>query len=208
MQFIFVVNDIFRSTSASARGFREVGPDSARPITPVAAFAARSPRQRLLRGTAKQRRSNWPRVPDTPDLKAGCSAVCRYARVSAFRVSRGATQGQRPDRWHSPIGADALPPCPSIVAHEQARIATCENGMRLCRMGAQRLYAAVERKRGAMPYPRLSGIWTVPYAPASRSQTYTVVRCHRVLLQQLDPVLGPRASARLDGIRSRLAVIA
>src|SRR4051794_38563261 len=34
--------------------------------------------------------------------------------------------GQRPDRWQSPIGADALPPRPSIMAHEQARIATCE----------------------------------------------------------------------------------
>jgi hypothetical protein len=39
--------------------------------------------------------------------------------------------GQRPDRWHSSIGAEALPPRPSIVAHEQARIAACENGMRL-----------------------------------------------------------------------------
>src|SRR5216684_3447315 len=29
-----------------------------------------------------------------------------------------------------------------------------------------------------MPYPRLSGIWTVPYAPASRTKTYTVIRCH------------------------------
>src|SRR5207244_7783547 len=76
------------------------------------------------------------------------------------------------------IGADALPPRPSIVAHEQARIATCENGMRLGGMGDQRLYAAVERKRGAMPYPRLSGIRTVPYAPASRTKTYTVIRCH------------------------------
>jgi len=45
-------------------------------------------------------------------------------------------------------------------------------------MGDQRLYAAIKRERGAMPYPRLSGIWTVPYAPANRSKTYTVVRCH------------------------------
>jgi hypothetical protein len=35
----------------------------------------------------------------------------------------------------SPIGGDALPPRPAIVAHEQARIATCENGMRLFGMG-------------------------------------------------------------------------
>jgi hypothetical protein len=78
-----------------------------------------------------------------------------------------------------PIGAGALPPRSSIAAHELARIATCENGMRLFGMGDQRLYAAIERERGAMPCPRLSGIRTVPYAPASRSQTYTVVRRHR-----------------------------
>src|SRR5271155_4689566 len=93
-----------------------------------------------------------------------------------IRIDR--VDGQRPDRWQSPIGADALPPRPSIVAHEQARIATCDNGMRVCGMGDQRLDAAIERERGAMPYPRLSGIRAVPYAPANRSKTYTVVRCH------------------------------
>src|SRR5467141_4156876 len=61
-----------------------------------------------------------------------------------------------------------------------------------------------------MPYPRLSGIRTVPYAPASRTKTYTVIRCHSLppfvsvprrpaseqnivlclsLPQQMDPVL-------------------
>src|SRR5207249_8613286 len=77
-----------------------------------------------------------------------------------------------------PVGGDALPPRPSIVAHEQAGIATCENGMRLGGMSDQRLYAAIERKRGAMPCPRLPGIRTVPHSPASRTKTYTVIRRH------------------------------
>src|SRR6516165_1030166 len=90
--------------------------------------------------------------------------------------------GQRPDRWQSPIGADdALPPQPAIVAREQAGVATCENGMRLRGMGDQRLNAAIERKRGAMPYPRVSGIRTVPYTPASRPKTNAVIRCHTLL---------------------------
>jgi hypothetical protein len=48
--------------------------------------------------------------------------------------------GQRPDRWQSPIGpigGDAFPPRPAIAAHEQARIAAGENGMRLFGMGDQ-----------------------------------------------------------------------
>src|SRR5208282_595569 len=40
-----------------------------------------------------------------------------------------------------------------------------------------------------MPYPRLSGIGTVPYAPANRSKTYTVVRCHRLPPSVLAPAL-------------------
>ena len=124
--------------------------------------------------------------------------------------------GQRPDRRQSPIGADALPSRPSVVAHEQTGIATRENGMRLCGMGDQRLYAAIERKRGAMPCPRLSGIRAVPYAPASRSKAYTVVRRHTLspsscspralqagkivlcltLPQQMDLVLHAQASNR------------
>jgi len=47
---------------------------------------------------------------------------------------------------------------PAIVTHEQARVTTCENGMRLRGIGDQRLDAAVERERGAMPHPGLSGI--------------------------------------------------
>src|SRR6266478_1137683 len=103
------------------------------------------------------------------------------ARAGKENIGIDRVDGQRPDRWHrpiGPIGADAPPPRPSIAAHEQARIATWENGMRLGGMGDQRLYAAIERKRGAMPRPRRSGIRTVPYASASRSKTYTVVRCH------------------------------
>src|SRR6266481_4320054 len=120
-----------------------------------------------------------------PLLSAISRAIDRSrARAGKENIGINRVDGQRPDRWHTPIGpigpisADALPPRPSIVAHEQARIATGENGMRLFGMGDQRLYAAIERKRGAMPYPRLSGIWTVPYAPASRTKTYTVIRCH------------------------------
>ena len=64
------------------------------------------------------------------------------------------------------------------MAREQARIAARENGMRLRGMGDQRLYAAIEWKRGAMPCPRPAGIRTVPDAPAGRSKTYAVVRCH------------------------------
>src|SRR4029453_14116425 len=45
-------------------------------------------------------------------------------------------------------------------------------------MGDYRLYAAIEWKRGAMPYPRLSSIWTMPYSPAGRPKTYTVVCRH------------------------------
>src|SRR5580704_13306192 len=101
------------------------------------------------------------------------------ARAGKENIGIDRVDGQRPNRRQSPIGADALPPRPAIVAHEQARIATRENGMRLIGMGDQRLYAAIERERGAMPCPRLSGIRTVPYAPASRSQTYTIVRRHR-----------------------------
>jgi len=100
------------------------------------------------------------------------------ARAGKQNIGIDRVDGQRPDRRQSAIGANALPPRPAIVADEQARIAACENGVRLCGMGDQRLYAAIKRERGAMPYPRLSGIWTVPYAPANRSKTYTVVRCH------------------------------
>src|SRR5229473_5897589 len=100
------------------------------------------------------------------------------ARTGEENLGINRVDGERPDRWQIPVGADALPPRPAIVAREQARIATCKNGMRLLGMGGQRLNAAIERKRGAMPCPRLSGIRTVPYAPAGRSKTYTVVRCH------------------------------
>jgi hypothetical protein len=57
------------------------------------------------------------------------------ARAGKENIRLDRIDGQRPDRWYSPIGADALPARPSIVAHEQACIATSENGMRLCRMG-------------------------------------------------------------------------
>ena len=57
------------------------------------------------------------------------------ARAGKENIGIDRVDGQRPDRWQSPIGADALPPRPSIAAHEQARIATCENGMRLFGMG-------------------------------------------------------------------------
>src|SRR5207248_10282289 len=100
------------------------------------------------------------------------------ARAGKENIGINRVDGQRPDRRQDPLGADALPPRSAIVAHEQTRIAAGENGMLLFGMGDQRLYAAIERKRGTMPCPRLSGIWTVPYAPASRSQRYTVVRCH------------------------------
>jgi hypothetical protein len=53
------------------------------------------------------------------------------ARAGQENIGVNRVDGQRPDRWQSPIGAGALPPRPSIVAHEQAHIATCENGMRL-----------------------------------------------------------------------------
>src|SRR6516162_2588569 len=115
----------------------------------------------------------------------------RRARAGKEDIGIDPVDGQRPDRWQSAIGADTLPPRPSIVAHEQARIATCENGMRLCRMSDKRLYAAIERKRGAMPCPGLAGIWTVPYAPTSRSKTYTVTRRHR-----LPPFVSVPASRR------------
>src|SRR5205823_4019016 len=65
------------------------------------------------------------------------------------------------------------------------------NGMRLCGMGGQRLYAAIERKRGAVPCPRPSGIRTVPHTPASRTQTYAVIRCHT-----LPPFVSAPASSR------------
>src|SRR5215469_2860537 len=113
------------------------------------------------------------------------------ARAGKENIGLDRVDSQRPDRWQSPIGADALPPRPSIVAHEQACIATCDNGVRFVGMGDQRLYAAIERERGAMPYPRLSTIWAVPYAPASRSKTNTVVLC-----RTLTPVVSVPASLR------------
>jgi hypothetical protein len=61
-----------------------------------------------------------------------------------------------------PILSDQIVVSASIAAHEQARIAAGENGLRLFGVGDQRLYAAIDRKRGAMPYPRFSGIRTVP----------------------------------------------
>src|SRR6266481_5217780 len=60
------------------------------------------------------------------------------ARAGKENIGVNRVDGQRPDRRHSPIGrigGDALPPRPSIVAHEQARIAGGENGMRLSGMG-------------------------------------------------------------------------
>jgi beta-lactamase family protein len=78
--------------------------------------------------------------------------------------------GQRPDRWHRPAGADALPACPAILAREQARITTRENGLRLSWVGDQRLYAAVERKRRAMARPGVSSIRAVPHAPTGRAK--------------------------------------
>src|SRR5438067_723904 len=86
--------------------------------------------------------------------------------VGIDRVDR-----QRPDRRQGPLDADALPPRAAVVAHEQARVAACKNGMRLRGMGDQRLYAAIERKRGAMPRPRLSAIRAVPHAPTGRPET-------------------------------------
>src|SRR6516162_2551991 len=83
------------------------------------------------------------------------------------------------------------------MAHEQPRIATCENGMRLGGMGDQRLDAAIERKRGAMPYPRLSRIRTVPDAPADRSKTYAVVCCHTLPSFVSVPLCHPRAGKHL-----------
>jgi hypothetical protein len=92
------------------------------------------------------------------------------ARAGEENIGINRVDGQRPDRRQGAVGADALPPRPAIAAREQARIAAGENGLRLSGMGGQRLDAAVERKRGAMPRPRLSGIRTVPYTPASRSK--------------------------------------
>src|SRR5262245_50491254 len=115
------------------------------------------------------------------------------ARAGKEDIGINGVDRQRPDRRQSAIGADALPPRPAIVAHEQARIAACENGMRLFGMGDQSLYAAIERKRGAMPCPRGSGIRTVPYAPASRTKTYTVIGCHTPLPPRLGPCVTPQA---------------
>ena len=57
------------------------------------------------------------------------------ARAGEENIGIDRVDGQRPDRRQGPIGADALPPRPAIVAHEQARIAAGENGMRLRRDG-------------------------------------------------------------------------
>lgn len=65
----------------------------------------------------------------------------------------GRIDGQRPDRRQRTGGAEPFPACARIVADEQAGIATRENGLRLGGMGDQRLNAAVERERGAMPGP-------------------------------------------------------
>src|SRR5262249_31638416 len=102
----------------------------------------------------------------------------RWPRAGKENTGINGVDGQRPDRRHSALCADPFPLRPAIVAYEQACIPTCQNGMRLRRMGDQRLYAAIEWKRGAMPYPRLSSIWAIPYAPAGRPKTYTVVHCH------------------------------
>jgi hypothetical protein len=61
-----------------------------------------------------------------------------------------------------PILSDQIVGSAPIAAHEQARIAAGKNGLRLFGVGDPRLYAAIDRKRGALPYPRLSGIRTVP----------------------------------------------
>ena len=58
--------------------------------------------------------------------------------------------------------------------------------MRLFGMGGQRLDAAVERERGAMPYPRLSGIRAVPYAPA-RSKTDISGSCPEPAIDGSEP---------------------
>ena len=64
-----------------------------------------------------------------------------------------------------------------------------------------------------MPYPRLSGIWTVPYAPADRSKIYAVVCClglyypdAQIKTQALDrvkrkdvPMLGPLYDGVIGG---------
>jgi len=57
------------------------------------------------------------------------------ARAGKENIGINRVDGQRPDRRQSPIGADALPPRPAVVAHEQAGIATRDNGMRLSGMG-------------------------------------------------------------------------
>src|SRR4029077_21275777 len=81
-------------------------------------------------------------------------------------------------RGRPPLLPHPPPPRPDVAAAEKAGISTGENGMRLSGMGDQRLDAAIERKRGAMPRPRIPGIRAVPYAPAGRSKTYAVIRRH------------------------------
>jgi hypothetical protein len=68
------------------------------------------------------------------------SAVARaidpgWARAGKQNIGIDRVDGQRSIGWQNPIGADALPPRPAIAAHEQARIAAGENGMRLLGMG-------------------------------------------------------------------------
>ena len=57
------------------------------------------------------------------------------ARAGKENIGIDRVDGQRPDRWQSAIGVNAFPPRPAIAAHEHARIAAGENGMRLRRMG-------------------------------------------------------------------------
>ena len=61
--------------------------------------------------------------------------------------------GQGPDRRQIPLGTDTLPPGTTVMADEQAGIATRENGPGLFGMGNQGLYAAVQWKRGSMASP-------------------------------------------------------
>ena len=63
-----------------------------------------------------------------------------------FGINR--IDGERPDRGKSPWAEIALPPSAAIVADEHSGIATRENGLRLRRVGDQRLYAAVRGETG------------------------------------------------------------
>src|SRR5208282_91971 len=72
-------------------------------------------------------------LPMQPAIARAIDRSRARAGKENIRINR--VDGQRPDHWESRIGADTLPPRPAIAANEQARIAACENGMRLGGMG-------------------------------------------------------------------------